>query len=284
MDPILCYLEVAKRNIKNAIWRYGDFLGKENMNYGQFKDLNLAKLSRVSGIAMMWTSGKDSTIVLWVIRNLFNGRVPMDVIFVDTGFQFQELLEFRDKIVKEWNLNLVVAKNNEVLNVVKEENGRKVVYAKDLSDRMREKLRECGWEKDYFEISKNPACCHLLKTVPFQETLKEKGYKAVIESIRWDEQEERSTSRYFAEGSGWVDHIRVRPTVFLTYEETRKLLFGNYGIPRNPMYDKGYTSLGCYPCTSIPKTTEIERAGRSAQKEQMMARLQALGYHGGEKK
>jgi 3'-phosphoadenosine 5'-phosphosulfate sulfotransferase (PAPS reductase)/FAD synthetase len=270
-------LEVGKRNIRNAIWRFEDL--PPNLEY---RDFDPADLDYVKNIAVMWTSGKDSTTALWLIREVFRGRVPMDVIFIDTGFHLKGVYEFRDKIAKEWNLNLVIARNDEVLKLI----GRDLtVHVDDLSEPMKKILGMTGWEKDTFRVGENPACCHMLKTCPFQQTLKERGYKAVIESVRWDEQKERSTVSYFAQGSGWVKHVRIRPLPFLTFEETRRLLlgdYGDYGIPRNPLYDEGYTSLGCAPCTRKPKDMTVERGGRAAQKEEMMARLQRLGYHGGE--
>ena len=268
-------LEVGKRNIKNAIWRFEDL--PKDMEYVDFepKDLDYVK-----NVAVMWTSGKDSTISVWLVRELFGGRVPMDVIFIDTGFHFKEVYEFRDKIAKEWDLNLIVARNDEVLNLIGDD---QVVHVDELSEPMKRAFAMTGGKKKTFKVGENPECCHLLKTYPFQQILKERRYKAVIESVRWDEQKERSAVSYFAEGAGWVKHNRVRPVPFLNFQEVKELLFGNYGIPRNPLYDEGYTSLGCTPCTRKPKDMTIERGGRDAQKEEMMARLQKLGYHGGER-
>lgn len=279
LETVRAFLEVVQRNIKQAIWKYEFFSTKEKTGYKQFVP---AELDRVRNIAVMWTGGKDSSIVLYCIRELFDGEVPMDVIFVDTGYHFPAMTKFRDKIAEEWGFedNLIIARNKDVLDLVKDNK----VRVEELPYRYKKELKRIGWEKNYFGVGENPACCHLLKTYPFQEALKEGGYKAVLESIRWDEQKERSTSRYEAKGSGWIQHIRIRPSLFLTYEETRQILFGNFGVPRNPLYDKGYTSLGCHPCTSIPRKAEVERSGREAQKEEMMARLQALGYHGGEEK
>lgn len=277
-EAIEAFLKVIQRNIKQAVWRYEDFPEKSETEY---RDFDPKGLERVEDVAIMWTGGKDSSIGLYCVKELFGGRIPMDVIYVDTGYHIPRLNEFRDKIAKEWDFedNLIIARSDEVLDVV--EDGS--VRVADLPDRYRKRLRETGWEKDHFEIGENPACCHLLKTSAFQEALKKGGYKAVIESIRWDEQEERSNSKYLARGSGWVDHVRVRPSLFLTYEETRQILYEDFGVPRNPLYDEGYTSLGCEPCTTAPETAEVERAGREAQKEEMMDRLQKLGYHGGEK-
>jgi len=49
-------------------------------------------------------------------------------------------------------------------------------------------------------------------------------------------------------------------------------------IPRNPLYEKGYTSIGCKTCTTLPKVLTIERSGRDKDKEEVMRRLRELGY------
>ncbi|RLF94617.1 hypothetical protein DRN50_05100 [Thermococci archaeon] len=268
-------IEVGKRNIKNAIFR---FEKTEGLDY---RDFNVENIDYCKNIACMWTSGKDSSIALWLVRELFNGRVPMDVVFIDTGYHFKEVYEYRDKIAEEWGLNLVIGRNDTVLDMFKKD---EKVYIDDLPEEMQKIARESGWTRDYFKVGENPVCCTLLKTYPFLETIKKKGYKAVIENVRWDEQRERNKVNYFTKGSGWVEHYRVRPVPYMTFEEVKFLRDGNFGVPKNPLYDKGYQSLGCYPCTKPVGKDAAERAGRDAQKEEMMARLQALGYHGGEEK
>ncbi|HIE33716.1 MAG TPA: phosphoadenosine phosphosulfate reductase, partial [Candidatus Altiarchaeales archaeon] len=54
-------------------------------------------------IAAAWTGGKDSTVVLGLVRETFN-EIPIPVVFVDTSVKFKETYEFIDRIKKEWNL------------------------------------------------------------------------------------------------------------------------------------------------------------------------------------
>jgi len=112
-DVMKGLLEVGKRNIRNTIWRFEDL--PPNLEY---RDFDPADLDYVKNMAAMWTSGKNSTTALRLIREVLKERVPMDVIFIDTGFHLKGVYDLRDKIAKKWNLNLVIARNNEVLKLM----------------------------------------------------------------------------------------------------------------------------------------------------------------------
>ena len=56
--------------------------------------------------AVLWSTGKDSTTTIWLCKKAFFGVIPFPVIHIDTGCKFPEIYEFRDKLAKEWDLNL----------------------------------------------------------------------------------------------------------------------------------------------------------------------------------
>jgi len=67
--------------------------------------------------------------------------------------------------------------------------------------------------------------------------------------------------------------------------QEKHLLLGDdedYGIPRNPLYDEGYRSLGCDLRKRKPKDMSVEREGRATQREETMARRHRFSYHGAE--
>jgi 3'-phosphoadenosine 5'-phosphosulfate sulfotransferase (PAPS reductase)/FAD synthetase len=92
-------------------------------------------------------------------------QVPMPVVFVDTSAHFSETYQFRDRMAKDRNLSLVIARNDSAL--------KKIKIARDK-------------EK----------CCHLLKTTATQNAIKQNKWKALIVGIRWDEQEARANEDY----------------------------------------------------------------------------------------
>lgn len=213
-------VEKSKNIIKEAVERYGR-----------------------DKIAVAWTGGKDSTVVLGLVREAFNGEVPVPVLFVDTSVKFKETYEFMDKFVREWNLNLIVARNDEALKTIE--------IAKDREE-----------------------CCHLLKTEALNQAIEKNGLKAIIGGIRWDEQESRSDEKYF---SPRKNHDRVHPILHFTEDDIWHYM-NDRDLPRHPLYDKGYRSIGCEPCTSPSVEGGAERSGRSQDKEEIMRRLRDMGY------
>ena len=52
--------------------------------------------------AVLWSTGKDSTTMLWLCQKAFFGKIPFPVIHIDTGHKFKEMYQFRDKVAQEW--------------------------------------------------------------------------------------------------------------------------------------------------------------------------------------
>src|SRR4030043_2487354 len=62
-------------------------------------------------IVMLWSIGKDSTVLLWLARKAFFGHVPFPLMHIDTMYKIPKMIEYRDRFAIEWKLNLVVGKN-----------------------------------------------------------------------------------------------------------------------------------------------------------------------------
>ena len=241
-------------------------------------------------IATLWSIGKDSTTVAWLVRKAFYGKVPFPFIHIDTTFKFPEMYEFRKKYAEEWGIELLIAKNDEALS------------------------GGMGPDKGKFE------CCNALKTEALKKFIDEKGFKALLLGIRRDEHGVRSKERYFSprdKNFKWnyreqppelwdqftvkkddATHIRVHPILHWSELDIWEYI-KRENIPVNELYfaknGKRYRSLGCYPCTKPIdsnastvdeiveelKTTKVgERSGRAQDKEQayMMQKLRVLGY------
>ena len=193
-------------------------------------------------VAVAWSGGKDSTTVLHLIRQEFK-KVIIPVVFIDTSVKFKEIYSFRDKLAKEWNLNLIIVKNEEALKTIK--------------------------------IAQNKEeCCYLLKTIPLREAITSHGWQALITAVRWDEQEARKNETYFSRRET-PPHTRIHPILHFRELDIWAYI-RKYNIPYCELYHKGYRSLGCAPCTKI--AGEAERAGRDKNKEEIMQRLRGMGY------
>src|SRR5437764_9735369 len=64
--------------------------------------------ARLDRLALLWSLGKDSNVMIWIARKAFFGRVPFPAMHVDTGKKFSEMYAFRDRYADLWNLNLIV--------------------------------------------------------------------------------------------------------------------------------------------------------------------------------
>ncbi|MFQ6105767.1 MAG: sulfate adenylyltransferase subunit CysD [Candidatus Hydrothermarchaeaceae archaeon] len=247
--------------------------------YKQFKD-----------VAMLWSVGKDSTALLWLVRKAFFGKIPFPVIHIDTGYKFPKMYEFRDKYAKEWGLNLIVGKNEEAI-----------------------KGGMCPGKGRL-------QCCTELKTNALKLTISKHNLKALLLGIRRDEHGIRAKERYFSPRNvefkwNYKDqppelwdqfktksddqtHIRVHPLLHWT-ELDIWLYVKREGMPVTDLYfaknGKRYRSIGCVPCCrpidsnastideiieELKTTTVSERSGRAQDKEKayMMQKLRSLGY------
>ena len=67
--------------------------------------------SQFKNVAILWSIGKDSTTLLWLVRKAFFGKLPFPALHIDTTYKFKEIYDFREKYAKEWDLDLLVANN-----------------------------------------------------------------------------------------------------------------------------------------------------------------------------
>lgn len=66
-------------------------------------------------LVMLWSIGKDSTVLLWLARKAFFGHVPFPLMHIDTSYKIPKMIEYRDHFALEWKLNLIVGQNIKAL-------------------------------------------------------------------------------------------------------------------------------------------------------------------------
>ncbi|MFQ5559753.1 MAG: sulfate adenylyltransferase subunit CysD [Nitrospinota bacterium] len=240
-------------------------------------------------LSMLWSIGKDSTVLLWLARKAFFGHCPIPLVHIDTNYKIPQMIEYRDKFTKEWGLTLVVGQNTKALNE-----------------------GMCP-EKGKLE------CCTALKTQGLKLLLDEKKYTGVILGVRSDEEGTRAKERYFSprdKNSDWDfrdqppelwnqfkttfeegTHVRIHPLLDWTEINIWEYILKE-NIPIIDLYfDKGegkrFRSLGCAPCThpiestattveeiieELKNTTVAERSGRAQDANRGMEKLRKDGY------
>src|ERR1700733_11673509 len=101
---------VAKAPVPAAQDASPDYLSKlENQSIYILREA----FNKFENLAMLWSIGKDSTVLLWLARKAFFGHVPFPFVHVDTTYKIASMIEYRDKLVKDWKLELIVGKNEE---------------------------------------------------------------------------------------------------------------------------------------------------------------------------
>ena len=70
-------------------------------------------------LAMLWSIGKDSTVLLWLARKAFFGHVPFPLVHIDTSYKIPEMIQYRDRLALEWKLNMVYGQNKAALEAKK---------------------------------------------------------------------------------------------------------------------------------------------------------------------
>ncbi|WP_144793002.1 sulfate adenylyltransferase subunit CysD [Corynebacterium singulare] len=140
-------------------------------------------------VGLLFSGGKDSVVVFELARRAFApATVPFELIHVDTGHNFPEVIEFRDRLVEESGARLHVA------------------LVQDWIDRGDLQERPDG--------TRNP-----LQSVPLVETIANRGYDAVLGGARRDEERARAKERIFSirDSFGGWDPRRQRPELWDLY-------------------------------------------------------------------
>lgn len=247
---------------------------------------------KVDDLAITWTGGKDSTLTLWIIRQVCQEdgiKVPK-VMTIDEYDSFEEIHDFINKYAKEWKLDLEWCLNEDV---VKAAGGKlnATVKVKDLNERNRAELKRIGFEEETFPFeAESYVGNHLMKTVMFNMYIERHKIKGIFQGLRRDEQAARVQDDYFEEKEAAhliPGHVRIKPILHFT-ERAVWNTYQVYKIPYCILYEQGYRSLGAKTTSAIAEPGvpaweqdlehTTERAGRRQDKEQMMDRLRKLGY------
>jgi phosphoadenosine phosphosulfate reductase len=232
--------------------------------------------------AVVWSGGKDSTLVLHFVNKVceqLGFEKPVCVV-IDHWGHFDETVEFIDRVSKQWGLR-VVYKGNERL---KAHSYGEIVKREELSEEDKKELESIGFKGESFPFAlNNVAANHLLKTVPMKEFVREGGYDALYIGIRMDENPARADETFFSRRE---DHMRVHPILTFTERDVWNYILNNK-VPIHPLYYQGYRSIddkyetkkfSDKPAWEQDLEGTEERFGRAQDKENMMETLRRFGY------
>ena len=265
--------------------------------YANFKDLG-----------MLWSIGKDSTVLLHLARKAFFSHVPFPLIHIDTNYKIPEMIEYRDNFAREWKLDMIYGQNTEALQAKKtfpDGNCTRLECCKLLKTDALQATLNGTWpryrlnhDSGKYELEKNPT-----------------AFTGVIVGVRSDEEGSRSKERYFSPRDKKNDwnigeqppefwnqyktdfapgtHLRIHPLLDWTELDLWEYI-QRENIPMVSLYfnqgeGKRYRSLGCGPCTSwveseastVAEIVEELRTGKFANIAERSGRAQDKEDGGG---
>ncbi len=249
-------------------------------------------LDRFKRPFVVWSAGKDSMVVLHLVKNVIEERhgEMIPALFIDHGQHYDETIEMLNKISNDWNFRVIYARNENALSAVKDNK----IYLKDLNKENQEEAKKIAQpgeilndeNGEYFEYSLETSVGnHILKTVAMNDAIKRYRIDALFTGIRWDENPARSWEVFISPREKPA-HVRVHPILPFTERNIWEYTFKN-NLPIHPLYYQGYRSIdGKYdskktsdkPAWEQDLEHTKERAGRSQDKEGMMEKLRRFGY------
>jgi phosphoadenosine phosphosulfate reductase len=199
-------------------------------------------------IALVSSFGADSAVLLHMVSQI-DKATP--VLFIDTRVLFEETLVYRDELVAHLGLEKVISIGPKPALLAAE-------------------------DPENFLWASNPdRCCEIRKVLPLGDALE--GYDAWITGRKRFQAQSRGELALLESEGG---RIKVNP---LAHWPAVKILdyLDTFDLPRHPLVDKGFLSIGCMPCTSPVKPGEDPRAGRWRGKAKVECGLHTLPLFAG---
>jgi phosphoadenosine phosphosulfate reductase len=172
-----------------------------------------------------------------VVLHLLRQRLPdVPVIFLETGYHFVDLIEYRDRIVREWGLNLVSALPQTT-------------------------LAEHEAKFGLLHIIDPGQCCAIRKVEPLMRSLE--PFSWWFTGLRREQSPTRANLKKVEDHKLPTGRMMKKVSVLADWKWADVEAYASeHNIPRLVLYDRGYTSIGCEPCTKIPEAGADPRSGR----------------------
>ena len=178
-----------------------------------------------------------------IALELLRKRIPaIPVLFLDTGYHFAQTYEYRDRMTKEWSLNLVNVIPEQTVERQESEFG--ILYGSDPTK-----------------------CCQLRKVAPLFRALE--PFEIWFTGLRREQSPTRKNLKKVEEHQlpSGKKLLKVSLLADWTWGQVWEYTAKNH-IAYLPQYDQGYLSIGCEPCTAVPDDPNNPRSGRWGGKKQ----------------
>jgi len=172
-----------------------------------------------------------------IVTQLLKNRMPdVPVLFLDTGYHFPQTYEYRDRMTRQWSLNLVNVLPAQT--VAEQESALGILYR-----------------------SEPTRCCQLRKVEPLMRALE--PFDVWFTGLRREQSPTRKNLKKLELHRLPTGRALWKASVLADWSLEQVWQYANAnGIPRLPQYDEGYLSIGCQPCTALPSDRNNPRSGR----------------------
>jgi phosphoadenosine phosphosulfate reductase len=172
-----------------------------------------------------------------VVLHMLRQHLPqVPVIFLETGYHFKELIAYRDRMATEWNLNLV--------------------NALPLTT-----LAEHESQYGLLHIVQPTQCCAIRKVEPLMRSLE--PFDWWFTGLRREQSPTRANLRKIEDHKTPTSKQMKKVSILADWTMEQVDAYAEaHGIPKLELYARGYTSIGCEPCTAIPESGADARSGR----------------------
>lgn len=194
----------------------------------------IAKLLAQDGAPCVTSSFQSECVVL--VHMLLEHKPEIPVLFLETGYHFPETLAYRDKLTAEWKLNLF---NLEAKQSVADQEAQFGILNQTEPNK----------------------CCKLRKVEPLFGGLE--NYDTWFTALRRDQSPTRANLQHVEPFKlpGGKTLQKISPLADWTTRDVYQYM-QRHAIPELSLYDLGYTSIGCAPCTAKPLDADDPRSGR----------------------
>ncbi len=186
-------------------------------------------------VAFSTSLGPEDQVITYMISKIDQST---KIFTLDTGRLFPETYDLIDTTAKKYNINIKV-------------------YFPDATD-VEKMVQEKGINLFYDNIENRKLCCHIRKIKPLERAIK--GLEGWITGLR----REQAVTRKNLQTVEWDDNnnlLKINPLISWTEKQVWEYI-KNHNIPVNSLHKKGFTSIGCQPCTRAIQPGEDVRAGR----------------------
>ena len=196
-------------------------------------------------LTMATAFGPEGCILLHMLAEI---EPKVRVFNLDTGYQFPETLELRDRIADRYGIEVEMV-------------------GADLS--VPEYEAKHGGP---LYVANSDQCCYDRKIVPLRRALV--GFDAWITAIRADQSRDRASAPIVGPDPKF-GLVKVNPLLRWTKRDVWAFIAA-HDVPYNPLHDRGYPSIGCWPCTKPVTAGDDDRAGRWAGQAKTECGLHSL--------